>query len=321
MSSAKGLADWYSPYEVGTGRLDVAAAVRDHGRGHRFAVLRQLRLAARADATSPVTKDLTFTNHGTADVTLDLALTGDGPFTLGASTVTVPAGGTATVPVTGDPPAAGYGPAHRLRGRHRRGHRHSRSPARRSACIKEDERYDLNDQAGRPRRQARHRLGRASARPATSGRGRCDVEGEHDAAAAAGHLHRGVRTSTCAGEQAGPLGLAVLVDPETVLDRPAEVVLDARKARLLRDRRAAAHRGPPAQGRLQIVVRRRRPSSASALRRSRSTYDDLYVSPTEPMTEGAFMLTTRWRKGEPMLSLSALGGCCPSTRRCSRAAR
>ena len=49
MSSAKGLADWYSPYEVGTGRLDVAAAVAHHGARHRLAVLRQLRLAARAE--------------------------------------------------------------------------------------------------------------------------------------------------------------------------------------------------------------------------------------------------------------------------------
>ena len=31
MSSAKGLADGYSPFEVGTGRVDVAAAVRRHG--------------------------------------------------------------------------------------------------------------------------------------------------------------------------------------------------------------------------------------------------------------------------------------------------
>ena len=49
MSSAKGLADGYSPYEVGTGRLDVAAADRHHGPRHRLAVLRQLHLAARAE--------------------------------------------------------------------------------------------------------------------------------------------------------------------------------------------------------------------------------------------------------------------------------
>ena len=57
-----------------------------------------------------VTKDITFTNAGDADVTLDLALTQrTDAFTLGASTVTVPAGGTATVPVTGDPTAVEFG--------------------------------------------------------------------------------------------------------------------------------------------------------------------------------------------------------------------
>ena len=49
MSSAKGLADGYSPFEIGTGRVDVAAAVTQHGARHRFALLRQLHVAARAE--------------------------------------------------------------------------------------------------------------------------------------------------------------------------------------------------------------------------------------------------------------------------------
>lgn len=38
------------------------------------------------------------------------------------------------------------------------------------------------------------------------------------------------------------------------------------------------------------------------------TYDDVYVAPTEAMKQGEFMLTTRWRKGEPQLGLSTPGG-------------
>ena len=53
MSSANGLDPAYSPYEVGTGRVDVAAAIDDHRARHRLAVLRQLHLAARRRATSP----------------------------------------------------------------------------------------------------------------------------------------------------------------------------------------------------------------------------------------------------------------------------
>ena len=104
-----------------------------------------------------VTKDLTFTNDGDQDVTLDLALTGTSgtAFALGASTVTVPAGGKATVPVTGDPQAVGLRPPRRLRRRHRR--RRPATPVTRTSLglIKEDERYDLDDQARRPRRSAR----------------------------------------------------------------------------------------------------------------------------------------------------------------------
>ena len=37
-------------------------------------------------------------------------------------------------------------------------------------------------------------------------------------------------------------------------------------------------------------------------------YDDIYVLPTEEVTTGSFLLTTRWRKGEPMFSLGTPGG-------------
>ncbi len=59
----------------------------------------------------PVTKKLTYRNLGTEDVTLKLTSTATGPkgkaapagfFTLGASTLTVPANGTASVDVTAD---------------------------------------------------------------------------------------------------------------------------------------------------------------------------------------------------------------------------
>ncbi|MDT0309956.1 S8 family serine peptidase [Streptomyces sp. DSM 44917] len=67
----------------------------------------------------PVTRELTYRNDGTQDVTLDLSAATTGPdgapapeglFTLGADEVTVPAGGTATVPVTATPAAAGETP-------------------------------------------------------------------------------------------------------------------------------------------------------------------------------------------------------------------
>src|SRR5262249_39694998 len=108
MSSAKPLADFYSPYEVGTGRLDVAAAVRNPVRANGSLYFGNLDWP-HEPSDAPVTKPLTFTNSGTAAVTLNLSVSGGGPFSLGATSVTVPAGASAGVSVTGDPTIAGFG--------------------------------------------------------------------------------------------------------------------------------------------------------------------------------------------------------------------
>ena len=71
MSSAKGLADWYSPYEVGTGRVDVAAAVRNTVRGTGSLFFGNYDWPHEPTDVA-VTQDLVLTNVGAADVTLDL---------------------------------------------------------------------------------------------------------------------------------------------------------------------------------------------------------------------------------------------------------
>src|SRR5262249_22873162 len=103
------------------------------------------------------------------------------------------------------------------------------------------------------------------------------------------------------GERADHSGLAVLVDPETVLDHSAEVVLDARDARLLQT--TAPQRTEDRQRKVDCSI-----TDATGLE-FRSAYavdpatDDIYVSPTESVTQGKFLLTTRWRKGQPAFSL------------------
>ena len=143
-SSAKGLADGYSPFEIGTGRVDVAAAVKDTVRGTGSLFFGNFLWPHGGANEVPVTHDLTFTNDGASDVTLDLTnnATG-GAITLGASTVTVPAGGQATVPVTGDPQAAAIGrDAGWIVGTDEAtGKAVTRTSV---ALVKEDERYDLN---------------------------------------------------------------------------------------------------------------------------------------------------------------------------------
>ncbi|MDT0343398.1 S8 family serine peptidase [Streptomyces litchfieldiae] len=110
IASARPSAD-NTPYQQGTGRIDVPAA------SEQTVIAESGSLAFGTAAwphedDEPLTEDLTYTNLGDTDVTLELSVaTGTGPdggpapdgmFTLGATEVTVPAGGTATVPVTAD---------------------------------------------------------------------------------------------------------------------------------------------------------------------------------------------------------------------------
>ena len=99
----------YSPYQQGAGRIRAPEAVAQ-------TVLADGPLGFGSvpyphEDDQPVVEDLTYRNHGTEDVTLDLTATGTGPdgteapegfFTLSTDRVSVPAGGTATIQVAAD---------------------------------------------------------------------------------------------------------------------------------------------------------------------------------------------------------------------------
>jgi subtilisin family serine protease len=306
-STAKGLDGGYSPYEVGTGRLDVATAVRTTVRGTGSLFFGN-HTWPHEPSDVAVTKDLTFTNTGFADVTLNLALSNtDGPFTLGAATVTVPAGGTAAVPVTGDPRTASAGrhvgyvtATDAATGKH--------ATRTSLALLKEEERYDLNiELVGKDGKPA---AGWVSVNLAGDlWPWSLYVDGSTTMRMAPG-LYTVAGYLDVAGEKADRSGLAVLVDPETVLkDGSADVVLDASKARLLQTE--APQRTEDRQRKVDFNVHYEGLDPYMDYRSAYvlpPTYDDVYVAPTAPMKQGEFMLTTRWRKGEPQLSLSSLDG-------------
>ncbi|MEV4947067.1 S8 family serine peptidase [Streptomyces sp. NPDC053755] len=306
-STAKGLDGGYSPYEVGTGRLDVAAAVRTTVRATGSLYFGNYTWPHQPSDVA-VAKELTFTNTGTADVTLDLALTvEDGPFTLGADKVTVPAGGTAAVPVTGDPQAASAG---RHAGYVTATDAVTGRPVTRTsvALLKEEERYDLSIKlVGKDGKPAAGWVGINLAGDVWPWN--VYVEGSTTMRMAPG-LYTVAGYLDVAGERADRSGVAVLVDPETVLDDgPAEVVLDASKARLLRTE--APQLTEDRQRKVDFNVHYEGLDPYLDYRSAYvvpPTYDDVYVAPTEAMKRGDFMLITRWRKGEPQLALSALGG-------------
>ncbi|KPI06046.1 Subtilisin [Actinobacteria bacterium OK074] len=97
----------YTPYEQGSGRIAVDKAIDDTVLADPSTLDFPVQQWPHSDDT-PVTKALTYTNSGDKDVTLKVSLTGHDPngkaapagfFTLGADTVTVPAGGKASVDV------------------------------------------------------------------------------------------------------------------------------------------------------------------------------------------------------------------------------
>ncbi|MEU4425894.1 S8 family serine peptidase [Actinoplanes sp. NPDC024001] len=99
MASAKPT-EGVGSFDQGAGRVDVARQITqtvtvDEG-SISFGVQRWPH-----DDDQPITKTVTYRNSGTTAVDLTLAVSG-GPFTVAASTLTVPAGGTATTTVTAD---------------------------------------------------------------------------------------------------------------------------------------------------------------------------------------------------------------------------
>ncbi|WP_407659324.1 S8 family serine peptidase [Jiangella rhizosphaerae] len=109
--------DALTVYEQGTGRIDLARATTQQV----FAASGPLDAGYfpyPQDDAAPVTRTVTYRNTGSSPVTLSLAAEvadedgtapAPGMVTLGASSVTVPAGGTADVAVTVDPSAGDYG--------------------------------------------------------------------------------------------------------------------------------------------------------------------------------------------------------------------
>jgi subtilisin family serine protease len=97
-------------FEQGSGRVDVARAISQNVVTEPTNVSLGTQLWPHDD-DQPVTKAITYRNSGTAEVTLDVALQANGPdgkpapaglLTVSPAKVTIPAGGTASVTVTGN---------------------------------------------------------------------------------------------------------------------------------------------------------------------------------------------------------------------------
>ena len=303
MSSAKALPGT-TPYEVGTGRLDIPAALAPvHATGSAFLGFYKWP----HDGDAPVSKTITYTNDGGTPVALDLSADVPDLFDLSQQSITVPAGGSVDVNVTADADdAPGVG---RFTGFVVATDASGTVMARTAiGLVKEEERYDLSV--------------RAVDRDGAPGSGYVvlfDFRSpwatflQLDPKTGAAPTQRvapgpyNISTWMDVRGSGGPdsEGIALLAKPHFLIDRDQEVVLDARKAK-------------------RITVTTPRPSEN---RHRRIQYfhdagipdgftfmdlyfvppnvDDMYALPTGAVPGAAFSFTTRWRRSAPLLDVSA----------------
>ncbi|MFD5320311.1 S8 family serine peptidase [Streptomyces sp. NPDC127098] len=151
----------YTPMQQGTGRVDVPAALAQSVIAETPSLTFGVVPFPHDDA-EPITRELTYRNLGDADVTLDLtteALAPDGStapegvFTLGADQVTVPAGSTATVPVTASTAAGDQYGAYTLWVT-ATGDEPGQTVRTSGSVLREEEKFDLtievSDRSGQP---------------------------------------------------------------------------------------------------------------------------------------------------------------------------
>ncbi|MET9662219.1 S8 family serine peptidase, partial [Streptomyces sp. NPDC006510] len=301
MSSSKRLPD-HTPYEQGTGRLDVKAAVDT-----TIEATGSVAVASYDwphSASDPVAeRTITYRNTGPKDVTLDLATDTDADaYTLSVKQLTVPAGSTAEAVLSLDPSevandtrfsgqviakdAAGTTVAHTG-----------------FALNKEQELYDLTlrlrDRDGKPM-DGLVVLGALG----DPNLGVVQVSGENTLRLPPGN-YTAWAAADIAGDRADSKALAFLAAPEIILDEAATVTLDASRARKV------GVRTPKETETRQLRYDMARTAPDGTVLRDAYqiplTYDQLWASPTEKVSQGSFSFLTRWRQGEKLIDLTAGG--------------
>ncbi|CAG6393637.1 Serine protease, subtilisin family [Actinacidiphila cocklensis] len=302
----------YSPYQAGSGRLNVAAAYD----------LDQVFATGSVDAglvpwsTDPqrkqITRQITYTNTSDTSITLDLSTTHEaspaGVFTPAADSATVPAHGSSTVDIVVDPNGLAPGQyAAQVTARSAAGEVHTAV-----GVSVESEKYDLTihlkDQAGQPL---------SGDVEITGADGRTTDKWVQDGTLTsrwAPGSYTAVATVEVPGLH-GPhsLGFALLTVPEFDLTADRDIDLDASGVRQVK----VATPKPTSISTTRIDVYRSftsttpTPSDQQALHENfwpSAAYDSLWALPTRgKVTKGSFVFTTRIRAVQTPLKI-AYGG-------------
>ena len=320
MSSSKPLPD-YTAYQVGAGRVDVAASLDASVTATGSAYFGFDGWPH--DDQAPVDRTVTYRNSGAAPVTLHLSLSAAvaggpydvdpgadagapapaGEFALSADSVTVPAHGSATVTATARPHLGSDG--RRYLGQITASDASGAVRARTQIGLyKEDERHSLDivlkDRSGRPT------AGLVELQQFGS-----DADPQLIQVGDTGRLTVRLRAGTYSAEtyldvagSHGPdsLGMALLGDPEITLDQDRQLVLDASKAR-----EVTAEVPRRTEDRMLYMDWHRSDGGVSTMDVQYllpPTYDSMFVLPTRHVTQGTFEYETRWRKAYPLLTLT-----------------
>ncbi|HEY9331874.1 MAG TPA: S8 family serine peptidase [Streptomyces sp.] len=293
MSTSKKLTG-LTPYQQGTGRMDVTAAVESTIEAPGSVPTAAFKWP-NADA-APVDRTVTYRNTGTADVTLDLSLdTKSTTVSLPDSSVIVPAGGTAQTTVRIDPTGLPVSTAATaLSGQVTATDRATGQAVAHTAyaLFKEPEAYDYTiELTGRDGKPATGTV--ALTYPGSGSPGFVAVYGSTT-------LRLPPRTYSAFGfldvngEGPDDLGMAMLVAPDVAVGPGgATAHLDATKARRVR----AVTPRETENG--QTVIQYRRSLAGGGALGSAfvldKTYTDLYISPAAQTEDGVQDLMVHWQ--------------------------
>ena len=307
MSSSKLLPD-HTPYEQGTGRLDVKAAVDTTIEATGSVEVASYDWPHSAqDAVAERT--LTYRNTGDEDVTLRLATDTDAAaYTLSTPELTVPAGSTAAAVLSIDPSRIANDT--RFSGQVLATDPSGATVAHTGFAVnKERELHNLTlrlrDRDGEPMDGTV-----VLAALGDTELGLVQVSGETTLRLPPGN-YTAWTSADVDGDRSDSKAVAFLSAPETILDKATTVTLDASKARRV------SVRTPQETETRQLRYDMARTSPEGVVQRDAYqiplTYDQLWASPTKKVTQGDFSFLTRWRQGEELIDLTADGRDVPVT--------
>ncbi|MEV7992147.1 S8 family serine peptidase [Streptomyces sp. NPDC086077] len=296
----------FSPFEAGSGRVDVAAAVKGTlvASGDAYA---QARYPYTPGQT--VRKDVTYTNSGAEPVTVDLSLSPgqrpEGLFSLTDTRLTVPAHGTASVGVITHLDAAEDNAAYAalLVASGADGTALTRTPV---GVNKEGRRVTLTvtakDRQGKalPGTLVLKDVERNTAPKAYA----IDASGRMDLRLSPGTYSAWMNADVPGIDGTHTLGFAMFSAPQIDLDADRAVRFDAASLR-----KAAAVTPQPTANQFMRVDQYRTNTGLFPFLDSYMPeywrYDSLWVTPTPKVTKGSYVFATRWRQIEPPLTFSS----------------